>query len=194
MPGGSDLGPISSSSSLTGAMGEATIHGRRSVPPNSSGGRRIYANAQTHNAMWDNNAQPNMAVPNMNTSTYHTIPENGTLSFAEMSSSLMTMDANRNNPQHYGQGHSSTQPPGNSGMAYQSIPVSPYLSSSTSSDDNNDDEVHRLRRRVRELEVEAARNRSIIDSLRRPPAAGQPTPSLSPSFQASWRTRTEARK
>jgi len=68
-------------------------------------------------------------------------------------------------------------------MAYQG--VSPYLSPSTPSDDQADDEVNRLRRRVRELELECARNRSIIESLR---------PSPSSSFQESWRARTAARK
>ena len=174
-------------------MGESTIHPRRSLPPNSSGGRRsAYPNPQTHSVMWaGNNAQP---IQNMNTSTYSTVPEHGSLSFADMSSSLMTMDnytTDRNNsspaslphspiyqghPVHYG------QPSSNNGMTHQT--VSPYLSPSPS--DDQTDEIHRLRRRVRELEIECSRSRSIIDSL------GHPSPS--PAFQASWKARTEARK
>ena len=57
-----------------------------------------------------------------------------------------------------------------------------------------EDEVHRLRRRVRELELECNRNRNVIESLRRPVAIGLRTPSPSPSFQESWKARTEIRK
>ena len=123
-----------------------------------------------------------------------------------MSSSLMTMESyatSRNNPSlppnspnyqghpaHYG--HSSTQHPGN-GMAYPRVAVSPSLSPSSPSDDHTDAEVHRLRRKIRELEIECNRNRSIIESFRHT-ATGLPTPSPSPSFQESWKARTEARK
>ena len=193
MPSGSGLGSLSSSSSLIGAMGETTINPRRS---HSSAGRRIHVNAQPHNPMWDN---------------MNTVPEHN-LSFADMNPSLMTMDnyaSNRNSfspaslpPQsptyqgqsiHYSQGHSSTQPPGNNGMAYESVSMSPYPSPLTPSFDT-EDEVHRLRRRVRELEIECTRNRNTIESMRRPAGIGLPTPSPSPSFQESWKARTEIRK
>lgn len=186
-----------------GAMGETTpAHPRRS---SSSVGRRMYPNTQPHNVMWDNNAQPNI-----NTSTYRTVSGHSSLSFADMNSSLMAMDnyaATRSNaspvplppqsptyghPVQYGQGHPSTQHPGNNGMAYESASQS-YPSPLTPSSDS-DDEVHRLRRRVRELEIECIRNRNVIDSLRRPGAIGLPTPSSSPSFQESWKARTEIRK
>ena len=89
-------------------------------------------------------------------------------------------------PEHYGQGQ------GNNGEPHQSACVSPYLPPSTPSDD---DEVRYLRRRVRELEIDNSRNLRIIDSLRNPvTTTGLPTPSPSPSFQESWRARTEARK
>ena len=197
MPNGSDLGSLSSSSSLIGAMGETTIHPRRSA---SSAGRRIHPNAQPQNVMWDN----------MNTSTYRVPGHN--LSFADMNPSLMTMDnyaTTRNNfsppsmppqsptyqghPAHYGQGHSSTQTPGNNGVPYESVSMPPYPSPSSPSFET-EDELHRLRRRVRELEIECTRNRNTIESLRRPTAVGLPTPSPSPSFQESWKARTEIRK
>jgi hypothetical protein len=188
--------PDLASSSLMGAMGETTTH-RRS---HSSIGRRMYPNTQPHNPMWDNNAQPNI---NMNT-TYRTTPVHNSLSFADMNSSLMTMDnyaATRNtsspasvppqspaygHPVHYG------QPPlaGNNGMAYEGASYPSPLTPSSESDD----ELHRLRRKVRELEIECSRNRNIIDSMRRPAAVGLPTPSPSPSFQESWKARTEIRK
>ena len=188
MPGGSDLGSVSSSSSLTGAMGESTIHSRRSGHLPSSSSRRVYPNPQ--HIMWDNSAQPNMPI---NTS-YPTTPGHGSLSFAEMNSSLIAMDEYRNNPTPVpnspNYGYSSTQPPGNNGI-YQAM--SPYPSPSTP-DVHGDDELLRLRRRVRELEAECNRNRGFIEPSRRSVTAGLPTPSPSPSFQASWRARTEARK
>jgi hypothetical protein len=199
MPNGSDLGSLSSSSSLIGAMGETTITPRRS---NSSAGRRMPVNAQPHNVMWDN----------MNAPTYRTTTPGHNLSFSDMNPALMTMDnyaTTRNNfspaslppqsptyqghPVHYGQGHSSTQPPGNNGMAYESVPMSSYPSPSTPSF-GSEDEVHRLRRRIRELEIECTRNRGTIELLRRPGTSGLPTPSPSPSFQESWKARTEIRK
>ena len=193
MPSGSDLGSLSSSSSLIGAMGETTINPRRS---HSSAGRRMPVNPQPHNVMWDNG-------------TYRTVPGHN-VSFADMNSSLMTMDnyaTNRSafspapsqspnyqgHPVHYGQGHSSTQPQGNNGMAYEGVPQSSYPSPSTPSFDS-EDEVHRLRRRIRELELECTRNRNTIESLRRSTSNGLPTPSPSPSFQESWKARTEIRK
>ena len=178
-------------------MGETTINPRRS---HSSAGRRMPVNAQPHNVMWDN----------VNTSTYRNAPGHN-LSYTDMNPSLMTMDNYPRNivsppslpPQsptyqghsvQYGQGHASTQPPGNNGMAYEGVSMSSYPSPSTPSFDS-EDEVHRLRRRVRELEIECTRNRNTIDSLRRPGTIGQlPTPSPSPSFQESWKARTEIRK
>ncbi|KAF8804732.1 hypothetical protein BYT27DRAFT_6696103 [Phlegmacium glaucopus] len=184
MPAGSDLGSILSSSSLMGAMGESTTPSRRSVPPNSSGGRRMYSNGQSHNAQWNINTQPSMGIPNMNLSTYPPVSGHENLSFTQMSSSFPLSPHSPNyQDHHYSQGHSSTQLSGNNGMSYQG--VSPYLPPSTPSNDQGDDEVNRLRRRVRELELECTRNRSIIASLR---------PSPSPSFQESWRSRTESRK
>lgn len=201
MPAGSDLGSLASSSSLMGAMGETTTHTRR---PASSAARRMYLNTQPHTPMWDNNAQPNI---NMNASTYRPVPGHGSLSFSDMNPSLMTMDnyaVTRSHPSpvslpqspnygHYGHSHSSPQPPGHNGMAYESAHLSSYPSPLTPPSDT-DDELHRLRRKVRELEIECTRNRHIIDSLRRPADTGLPTPSPSPSFQESWKTRTEIRK
>ena len=189
MPTGSGLGSLSSSSSLIGAMGEATINPRRS---HSSAGRRMHANPQPHNVMWDN----------MNTST---VPEHG-LPFADMNPSLMTMEnyaPSRNSfspvslppqsPTYQGQSVHYGQAPVNNGMGYDTVSMSPYPSPLTPTFEN-EDELHRLRRRIRELEIECTRHRNTTEPMRRAAAGGLPTPSPSPSFQESWKARTEIRK
>jgi len=190
IPGGSDSGSVSG---LTGAMGQLTLY----QPPHSSASRRTYVDGQTHNTRW-NNAQ--MSIPNLNTSIYPAAPGHGSFPFADMSSSLTTMEfyaTSRNNPSlppnspnyqshltHYRQGHSSTQHPGN-GMAYPRVAVSPSLFPSSPSNDHTYAEVHRLRRRARQPDIEPNRHHGITESSH----TGLPTPSPSPSFQESWEAR-----
>ncbi|KAJ3506626.1 hypothetical protein NLJ89_g6770 [Agrocybe chaxingu] len=72
--GGSDLRSISSSSSLTGAMGEASMHTRLSRSPASSHSGHLYTgnvqNPQNHDLTWNTNPMhANMTIA-MNTSAY----------------------------------------------------------------------------------------------------------------------------
>ncbi|KAF8156711.1 hypothetical protein B0H34DRAFT_675141 [Crassisporium funariophilum] len=219
----SEMRPISSSSSLIGAMGDANIpsQSRQSRSPASSNSGRVYTgNVQNHDMTWNNtHIQTNMTIA-MNNSNYPAVPGHGNLSFPDMSSSSMTnismndYATNRNvSPEslsphspNYPQGYpeqfnmhprsqiSTSQ--GSSTMGYSGAPVPPYHNPSGASDDPASDEVRRLRRRVRELELECSRARSAMETMRGSlaSASGLPTPPHSAAFQNSWRARTEARK
>ncbi|KDR68455.1 hypothetical protein GALMADRAFT_215881 [Galerina marginata CBS 339.88] len=203
-----ELRPISSSSSLTGAMGDVNIsHSRHSRSPTlSSSGHTYTGNMPNHGLSWNPAPQMNMTIA-MNNSAYPGVPGHGGLSFPDMSQSELGMSLNDysttrnvspeslspnspNYPQDYsgaygtaGRGTFPSQH-GGGGMGF-------HGSSATSMHPTEDkNQIAALQRRIRELEHESRRAKLTLQSIK----GGLPGAPQSPAFQAAWRARTETRK
>ncbi|KAH9477876.1 hypothetical protein JR316_0010108 [Psilocybe cubensis] len=197
-----DLRPMSSTSSLTGAMGDASIsNSRHSRSPSSSNSGNAYSgNLQTPNSgLWNTSSQMNMIA--MNNSGYPGVAGHGGMGFSSMSQSSLDMSLNeytttRNVSPESISPHSPNYPSEYGGDAYRHH-LSPqqggapmgYIGTYPSSPDSKSSEIASLRRRIKELEQECSRAKVALQAK-----TGLPAAPRSASFQASWRARTETRK
>ncbi|EAU81356.2 hypothetical protein CC1G_11613 [Coprinopsis cinerea okayama7 len=208
----SELTPPSSSSSLSGAMGGDGSRSSRSPPSTSVYGGH---GSMPQDLTWNNQQMSSgVGMVPMNGTTYPGV----TGGFSPSVSNLYDYHTTRNgsptesissqNPQAYPGAYDQYGLSRNSHMGmsshrsngYTSNPLAPFpqpaeLSMPVNSS-SAESEIRRLRRRVRELEMENSRARNALESLRSnaPNPAGLPTPPHSSSFQAGWKARTEARK
>ncbi|KAF9530050.1 hypothetical protein CPB83DRAFT_851499 [Crepidotus variabilis] len=205
----SDLRPLSSSSSsLTGAMGDAAIssHSRQSHSPVSIHSGHYTGNTQNHdlnswNPQTHMSTQMSMAYPGVaGHGGMFNISGTVDMPLADYSSSRNSPDSGSpGSPEYhqnfdpYGRGPMAQQ--GNNGMTFVG-PVPTYPShQSTSPSGSREDDVQRLRRRVQDLERELMNSKTSMDAMRASIASsGLPTPPNSAAFQSSWRSRTESRK
>lgn len=213
----SELRPASSSSSLTstltGAMGgtNTSVHSRQSRSPPGAYG----SNVQNHDITWGTN--PTNVTTTMNNATYpgvagHSMP---VYDMASASISNLPFDDYATarhaspeslsppsppylqtfNDQQYGiPTRAQLTASGAVGYPGQCLPTSYQqpMDMSLSSEDLSENEIRQLRRRVRELELEYGRSRSALEAMRG--SIANSTSSHSPSFKASRKARTEARK
>ncbi|PPQ92120.1 hypothetical protein CVT25_007951 [Psilocybe cyanescens] len=200
-----DLRPMTSSSSLTGAMGDASIsQSRHSRSPSSSHSGHAYTgNIQNQNpGLWNPSTQMNMIA--MNNSGYPGVAGHGGMGFSGLSQSNLDMSLNeytttRNVSPDSISPHSPNYPSEYAGDAYRSQlsaqqgggPMGYHHSMGAypSSPDSKSSEIARLQRRIKELELECSRAKVALQTK-----TGLPAAPRSASFQSSWRARTETRK
>ncbi|PPQ70946.1 hypothetical protein CVT26_014250 [Gymnopilus dilepis] len=198
-----DMRPLSSSSSLVGAMGEASIssHSRHShSPPSSTSGNVYPGNMQDHASAW-NHTQMNIALTE---SVYPGVPGHGGLSFAGLDSSNLDIPLNDYSTSRHASPESlSPHSPnyfneyaayGTSGRG-QFLPQQPTAPMHSTPVYSADD-VARLQHRIRELEQECRRTKKALEMAQGQSGHGHGLPGVfpSPAFQASWKARTEIRK
>jgi hypothetical protein len=212
----SDMRSISSTSSLTGAMGDAnlTSHTRHSRSPSSSNGGQVYtgtSHSQNHDLTWSPSAhmQSSMTIA-MNNAAYPAVAGHGGLSLPyNVNQTNLDASAFNEYPSRYGSPSSlSPNSPqyqkesaapfrsqlSHNAMGFSGTPTSMHSYSSSPEDKSNDDLVRRLQRRVQELEAECSRAKSALDAMRSTPAHNPTSaPRHSAAFMASWAARTEAR-
>lgn len=214
----SDMRSITSTSSLTGAMGDAnlTSNTRHSRSPSSSSGGQAYTgnpHSQNHDLTWSPSAhmQPSMTIA-MNNAAYPAVAGHGGLSLP-YNVNQTNLDApalneyptsrysspvsiSPNSPQYQKEFAVPFrgQLPHNA-MGFSGTPTPMHSYSPSPEDRSNNDVVRRLQRRVHELEAECNRAKSALEATRSTSAHNPSSaPRYSPAFLASWAARTEARK
>ncbi|KAF9566471.1 hypothetical protein CPC08DRAFT_98165 [Agrocybe pediades] len=196
-----DMRPMSSSSSLTGAMGDATISQSRHSRSPTSSNSGYTGNLSTHDPSWDT-AQM-MLMPATNNNHYPAVPGHGGMAFSGMNQPHLDMmneyTTTRNvspeslsphspNQNYYSDGgygaHNIRGVPTQQGGGYPGSHLGAY----TSSPGDSTNDLARLQRRIRELEQENERYKMAMQAK-----SGLPSAPQSAAFQASWRARTDAR-
>jgi len=194
-----DVRTMPSSSSLTGAMGDANIsHSRHSRSPTSSNSG-YSSNLSHHDSTWDPTQM--MLMTATNNSHYPAVPGHGGMAYNSMNQtnidmlndytttrhvspeSLSPHSPNQNYYSDGGYGHIRSVPSQQSG-GYSGSQMGGF----TSSSEDVNGEFARLQRRIRELEQENERYKLAMQAK-----TGLPPAPQSASFQASWRARTDAR-